>query len=148
MAGVGEIIMEKYLYINNQFLPTSIKDEWIEVGMWDEEKGVFVSEEIFLAYPSEKDGKIRATGADGMPVWVDPPALTKEQLVQVAEIKRQTLLAEANTITADWRTELVLGIIDDADKEKLTEWMQYIKAIKAVDTSSPSDIIWPVKPVF
>lgn len=148
MASVGEIIMEKYLYINNQFLPTVLKDEWIGVGMWDEEKGIFVSEEIFVAYPSEKDGKLRATGADGMPEWVDPPAPTKEQLVLAAEIKRQSLLAEVNSITSNWRAELALGIIDDSDKEKLTEWMQYIKAVKAVDASKAPDIEWPTPPVF
>ncbi|WP_341535898.1 tail fiber assembly protein [Edwardsiella tarda] len=56
------------------------------------------------------------------------------------------LLDEANTITADWRTELVLGIISDGDKAKLTAWMEYIKAVKAVDTSTAPNVAWPLKP--
>ncbi|EAW1040260.1 hypothetical protein BJK63_21910 [Salmonella enterica] len=50
---------------------------------------------------------------------------------------------EANAITADWRTELALGITSDVDKAKLIAWIEYIKAVKAVDTTTAPDIIWP-----
>lgn len=66
--------------------------------------------------------------------------------------KRQELLDEANSITADWRTELNLGIISDGDKATLVDWMTYIKAVKALDLSTVKDeagfisLIWPIKP--
>ncbi|EFA4172320.1 tail fiber assembly protein [Escherichia coli] len=84
-----------------------------------------------------KDGKV-------LPVPVD----YHEQ----AESKRQTLLAEANDATADWRTELALGILDEADKQRLTQWMNYIRQLKAlsletvVDKASNDAIKWPQPP--
>ncbi|EPS4815639.1 tail fiber assembly protein, partial [Escherichia coli] len=62
------------------------------------------------------------------------------------------LLAEARDITSDWKTELGLGTISDDDKARLTQWMAYIKAVKALDLSLVSDkssfdlIQWPEKP--
>ncbi|WGE30735.1 tail fiber assembly protein [Edwardsiella tarda] len=40
----------------------------------------------------------------------------------------------------------MLGIISDGDKAKLTAWMEYIKAVKAVDTSTAPNVAWPLKP--
>lgn len=69
-----------------------------------------------------------------------------------AESQRQNLLDDANDTTADWRTELSLGIISDEDKASLVKWMAYIKALKALDLSGVKDeasfeaIKWPDKP--
>ncbi|EJO4474497.1 tail fiber assembly protein [Salmonella enterica] len=69
-----------------------------------------------------------------------------------AESQRQNLLDDANDTTADWRTELSLGIISDEDKACLVKWMTYIKALKALDLSDVKneagfkDINWPDKP--
>ncbi|EKG6557339.1 tail fiber assembly protein, partial [Salmonella enterica] len=66
---------------------------------------------------------------------------------------RQNLLDDANDTTADWRTELSLGIISDEDKACLVKWMTYIKALKALDLSDVKDeagfkaIKWPEAPV-
>ncbi|HDX5735863.1 TPA: tail fiber assembly protein, partial [Escherichia coli] len=45
-----------------------------------------------------------------------------------------------------WQTELRLDIISDGDKESLIAWVQYIKAIQAIDTSSAPNINWPTEP--
>ncbi|MDM2775694.1 tail fiber assembly protein [Citrobacter sp. Cpo142] len=139
--------MRKYNYdaVTNSFYPYSLKSEYEAVGMWPE-TGVDVDESIFKEFTSSSPGKKRVAGDDGLPAWVDIPAPTHDELVEQAEAKRQSLLDEANKITADWRTELTLGIISDDDKAKLTEWMKYIKAVKAVDTSTAPDVIWPEKP--
>ncbi|UCQ53273.1 tail fiber assembly protein [Edwardsiella tarda] len=76
---------------------------------------------------------------------LNPPP-SKITLIERAESHKKYLLDEANTITADWRTELALGIISDGDKAKLTAWMEYIKAVKAVDTSTVPNVAWPLKP--
>lgn len=78
--------------------------------------------------------------------WVTDAAALKAGQINDAEQQRRYLLAEADQITADWRTELALGIIDDGDKAKLTVWMKYIKAVKAVDTSTAPDINWTARP--
>ncbi|MGY0145278.1 tail fiber assembly protein [Edwardsiella tarda] len=78
--------------------------------------------------------------------WVTDVVAQHAAEVTVAEDKKATLLDEANTITADWRTELALGIISNGDKAKLIAWMEYIKAVKAVDTSTVPNVVWPLKP--
>lgn len=84
--------------------------------------------------------------------WVQDPEALKQAMTEKAEAQRQTLLNEANTIAADWRTELMLGVITDEDKASLTEWMVYIKALRALDFSGVTDeatyeaISWPAHP--
>lgn len=84
-----------------------------------------------------KDGKV-------LPIPVD--------YSQLAEKQRQRLLNETKDITSDWKTELELGTISDDDKARLTQWMAYIKAVKALDFSQVTDkasltlIQWPQKP--
>ncbi|WP_241175047.1 tail fiber assembly protein [Kosakonia sp. CCTCC M2018092] len=56
------------------------------------------------------------------------------------------MLADADQITSDWKTELALGILEDDDRETLTKWMKYIRAVKAVDVSTAPDIEWPAQP--
>lgn len=70
----------------------------------------------------------------------------------LAELERQQRLDEANRITADWRVELMLDSITEADKASLTAWMAYISALKAYEFSDVNDeasyeaISWPDKP--
>ncbi|MFV9712075.1 MULTISPECIES: tail fiber assembly protein [unclassified Pantoea] len=52
-------------------------------------------------------------------------------------------VSEANGITQAWQTQLLLGIITDADKVTLSVWMKYVQAI---DVSGAPDISWPEKP--
>ncbi|EAA7316447.1 tail fiber assembly protein [Salmonella enterica subsp. enterica] len=69
-----------------------------------------------------------------------------------AETTRQKLLDTANSTIADWRTELALGEIGDDDKDSLTKWMAYIRALKTLDLSGVKDsatfteIRWPELP--
>ncbi|EJF30229.1 MULTISPECIES: tail fiber assembly protein [Enterobacteriaceae] len=99
-------------------------------------------------YPSDTTTIAPATAYDKWDgeKWVTDIDAKKKDDISDAELKRQTLLSEANNITADWRTELTLGIISDTDKEKLIVWMEYIKAAKAIDTSTAPDIKWPIAP--
>ncbi|HCD1227728.1 TPA: tail fiber assembly protein [Citrobacter freundii] len=84
---------------------------------------------------------------DGTAFTAPPvPEPTPEEQRAAAEQFRDGLLQNANKVTADWRTELALGIISDEEKAKLILWMQYIKAVKAVDVSTAPDIDWPEKP--
>lgn len=84
---------------------------------------------------------------DGVKFTAPPvPEPTPEEQRAAAEQFRDGLLQNANKVTADWRTELALGIISDEDKEKLIKWMQYIKDVKAVDVSTAPEILWPDKP--
>ncbi|WP_239641967.1 tail fiber assembly protein [Edwardsiella tarda] len=78
--------------------------------------------------------------------WVTDPIAQHAAAVARADAKKASLLDEANATTADWRTELTLGIISESDKAKLVAWMEYIKAVKAVDTSTAPNVSWPDLP--
>ena len=80
--------------------------------------------------------------------WVtDPPYVpTHEDYVRDAESERQRLTDSANTVMEDWIIDLQLGVISDDDRAKLLAWRQYVKDVKAVDTSSAPNVIWPDTP--
>ncbi|ALV94332.1 tail assembly protein [Pantoea rodasii] len=78
--------------------------------------------------------------------WVTDKAAQQAALVKIADAEKARLIAVANSTTQAWQTQLMLGIITDADKAALTEWMTYIQALQALDTSSAPDITWPAAP--
>ncbi|KQN56362.1 hypothetical protein ASE99_10105 [Serratia sp. Leaf51] len=138
--------MYVYSAKTNMFYPVEMQDEYEQAKSWPAD-GKEVDEDVFNEYTSQPpSGKMRIADSDSLPTWGDVPEPTKTQLIQQAENQRDALLTEANNVTADWRTELALGIISDDDKAFLVLWMQYIKAVKAVDTSTAPAITWPKKP--
>ncbi|QLR26223.1 MULTISPECIES: tail fiber assembly protein [unclassified Citrobacter] len=78
--------------------------------------------------------------------WVTDTEAQRTADVEAAEQQKAALLAEAQATISFWQTELQLGIISDEDKASLIAWMNYIKAVQAVDTSGAPDINWPEKP--
>ncbi|AGB81165.1 Caudovirales tail fiber assembly protein [Serratia sp. FGI94] len=78
--------------------------------------------------------------------WVTDSAAERDGDITAAEQQRQTLLAHADAIITDWRVELMLGDISAGNKTKLSKWMAYKKAVKAVDVSTAPDISWPAQP--
>lgn len=92
-----------------------------------------------------KEGLVLITRSEAMAIINPPP--THEQLIQAAENERQRLLSSADAIMLDWRTELMLGEISDANKAKLSAWLLYKNQVKAVDvTTDPEHVNWPVAP--
>ncbi|HBM7610036.1 TPA: tail fiber assembly protein [Enterobacter asburiae] len=78
--------------------------------------------------------------------WVTDTEAQQAANVEAAEQKKSALLLEAQAAISLWQTELQLGIISDEDKASLIAWMNYIKAVQAVDTSKAPEITWPDKP--
>ncbi|WP_077757474.1 tail fiber assembly protein [Escherichia coli] len=92
-----------------------------------------------------KEGLVPITRSEVMAIINPPP--THEQLIQAAENERQRLLSAADAIMLDWRTELMLGEISDANRAKLSAWLLYKNQVKAVDvTTDPEHVNWPVIP--
>ena len=92
-----------------------------------------------------KEGLVPITRSEAMAI-INPP-LTHEQLIQAAENERQRLLSAADAVMLDWRTELMLGEISDANRAKLSAWVAYKNEVKAVDvTTDPEHVNWPVTP--
>lgn len=78
--------------------------------------------------------------------WVTDTKAQHAADVEAAEQQKTALLSEAQATISLWQTELQLGIISDEDKASLIAWMNYIKAVQAMDTSKAPDITWPDKP--
>ncbi|MFV9297186.1 tail fiber assembly protein [Citrobacter amalonaticus] len=78
--------------------------------------------------------------------WVTDTEAQHAANVEAADQQKTALLSEAQATISFWQTELQLGIISDEDKTSLIAWMNYIKAVQAVDTSKAPDITWPDKP--
>lgn len=78
--------------------------------------------------------------------WVTDSDAQHAADVEAAEQKKAALLAEAKETISFWQTELQLGIISDDDKAVLIEWVLYIKAVQAIDTSKAPNIDWPMVP--
>lgn len=127
----------------NLFYNPEYYDTYIDNGLWPDDV-VMVDESIFSEYSGvPPEGKIRAASNSGLPVWVDTPAPTQEELVRMAEEEKSNLLLEAKSTVSLWQTELQLGIISDEDKASLIAWLSYIKDVQAVDTSTAPNIKWP-----
>lgn len=78
--------------------------------------------------------------------WVTDAEAQQAADVADAKQKKASLITNAQATISLWQTELQLGIISDEDKASLIAWMNYIKAVQAVDTSKAPDITWPTPP--
>ncbi|MFJ5161968.1 tail fiber assembly protein [Pantoea sp. NPDC088449] len=78
--------------------------------------------------------------------WVTDADAKLAAAVEGAARQKSALISEANGVTQAWQTQLLLGIITEADKAALTTWMKYIQSVQAIDVSQAPNINWPVKP--
>ncbi|MBS0879005.1 tail fiber assembly protein [Pantoea sp. JGM49] len=78
--------------------------------------------------------------------WVTDKAAQQAALVKNASAEKASRIADANSASQAWQTQLMLGIITDDDKATLVVWMTYIQALQAVDTSTAPDVAWPAVP--
>ncbi|CAH2819635.1 tail fiber assembly protein [Salmonella enterica] len=78
--------------------------------------------------------------------WITDTDAKHAADVAAAEQHKAALLAAAQATISIWQTELQLGIISDDDKSSLLAWMNYIKALKAVNVSTAPVITWPTPP--
>lgn len=142
--------MKEFIYSakNNAFYPVDMFSYYEAAGTWPDD-GKEVDRELFVEFTcATPAGKVRQPGPDGLPVWADLPTVTMPELIALVEAKRQQLLFEVDTVTADWRTELALGDISDEDREKLSAWMAYKRLVKSISGESAlaEDFAWPPQP--
>jgi len=129
---------EKDLGFFNAYVNEDIPSDAIEI----------TDETYHSLLDGQSRGKVISSDTEGNPLLVDPVIDWSER----AESQRKSLLVSANSTTADWRTELELGVITDDDKASLIKWMAYIKALKTLvfasvtDETGYNDIEWPIEP--
>ncbi|WP_454730460.1 tail fiber assembly protein [Citrobacter freundii] len=79
--------------------------------------------------------------------WVTDTSAQHAAAVAAAENERQHLLKHADSVMLDWRAELMMGEISDANKAKLSAWLAYKNEVKSADvTTDPEHVNWPVPP--
>lgn len=136
-----------YSATTNGAYPQSDIEIFKATGTWPDD-AVLMSAEVFSEFFSELPpaGKMRAGGPQGLPVWVDIPSPTKEQLIAQAERQRSSLRSEADNEIA-WRQDAVdLDMATEKEAADLLAWKKYRIQINRVNTDTAPDINWPAKP--
>lgn len=77
--------------------------------------------------------------------WVIDPDKQRESTREVNKQKQELIISNINNHTQIWQTQLTLGIINDMDKQSLTEWMFYAQQVQAIDINLEV-IDWPLEP--
>lgn len=139
--------MKSYFYsaAENGFMPAEQKDIYIAAETWPDD-AIEVSEAVFEEFTkTPPDGKIRGGDNNGMPSWLDAPALTHEENVAAADYEKQRLINEANDFmnSKQWPGKAAIGRLKGTELDQYRIWLDYLDALEAVDTSTAPDIEWP-----
>lgn len=136
--------MNKYVYSakENAFFPESLREQYELAHSWPDD-GVEVTEEYFESFSITPPGKMRVAGDNGLPVWVDVPPPSQEELIAANTKKLQSLRKDAGSEIA-WRQDAVdAEIATDEEVADLAAWKKYRALLMRVDTSNPE---WPELP--
>lgn len=137
-----------YAYANNSFYPLSMREVYEISDSWPTEY-IKVDESVFTEFSATPPvGKIRGTGVDGMPAWVDIPPPTRAEIIAEAEREKQSRIDAANEFmnSKQWPGKAAIGRLMGNELAQYNLWLDYLDALEAVDTFSAPDINWPVPP--
>ena len=106
---------------------------------------VEITDELWVSLlQQQSEGKVIAAGMDGLPEAQEPPALTQEQLLEIAENQRKSLINTALQSINVIQLKLQAGrALTDTERLKLDATLDYIDAAEATDISNAPDITWP-----
>ncbi|MES0243759.1 tail fiber assembly protein [Citrobacter cronae] len=138
-----------YAFSNGNFYPLSMREVYETSDSWPTEY-IEVDESVFTEFSTTPpEGKIRGTGDDGMPAWVDIPPPTQAEIIAEAEREKQRRIDAANEFmnSKQWPGKAALGRLKGDELAQYNLWLDYLDALEAVDTSSAPDINWPTPPV-
>ncbi|ARL38545.1 tail fiber assembly protein [Burkholderia pseudomallei] len=93
----------------------------------------------------QAQGKRMALDDDGVPVLIDPPPPTVEQIIVANTVERDRLLERASVALAPLQMAMSLGDATDDEKAVARQWVAFSRATKAVDLSV-ADPAWPAEP--
>lgn len=140
---------EEYYYSaeNNGFYPLVMKGDYdFSQDGWPKD-AIAISDEDYMALlAGQAEGKIILAGSNGFPVLSEPPELTKEQEVTLAEEYKSALMSEATLKISPLQDAIDLDIIKGDGELELRSWKQYRYLLSRVDVSNAPDIKWPNKP--
>jgi hypothetical protein len=94
---------------------------------------------------AQAGGKSLVRGADGMPMAVDPPPPSADEIKAINSNTRDGLLASATLAIAPLQDAVDLDEATDAEAALLKQWKQYRIAVNRVDLTQ-ADPAWPTAP--
>lgn len=129
-------------------MPGDKKEAYVNAKTWPKD-AIEVDGKTYINFTqAPPTGKVLGSSKDGLPEWVQAPALTDEEIsVYLAEEKKRRI-DEANYIinSKQWPGKAALGRLKGDDLEQYNIWLDYLDALDAVDTSSGLDVDWPEQP--
>ncbi|HAH9927003.1 TPA: tail fiber assembly protein [Escherichia coli] len=121
-----------------------------EKAGWDLSDIVDVSDDLFFEFAQDRnpEGLRRVAGSDGLPAWEKLPPQTYEELVATSDLQKQRLINQANEYmySKQWPGKAAIGRLKGEELAQYNLWLDYLDALKLVDTSSAPDIEWPTPP--
>lgn len=143
-------MQETYYYSpsKNQFLPKSLSDDYKSAETWPHD-AIAVDDETYQTYGANPApvGKIMGPGDNGLPVWVDQPPPSSDELKAQAESRKSWLLSIAAEKVAPLQDAVDLGMETEDEQSSLLAWKKYRVLVSRVDTSTAPDIKWPEPPI-
>ncbi|NIG74024.1 tail fiber assembly protein [Klebsiella sp. Ap-873] len=129
------------------FFPESWLSSYESAG-WDLSDLVEVNDDIYMLFTSPAPSEKTLGENDGMPAWIDIPPPTHDELVAIAIAQKQQRIEQANEYmnVKQWPGKAAIGRLKGNDLANYNEWLDYLDALEAVDTSTAQDISWPEKP--
>lgn len=79
-------------------------------------------------------------------VAVVPRTYNAKEKLKLAQDKCDGLISSARLHMNEWQNDLMLGTINDEDKNRLSAWNGYVKKLKGLDLSLIDEIQWPEAP--
>ncbi|HAT3897190.1 tail fiber assembly protein [Citrobacter freundii] len=124
------------------FYPIEMKEEYLTNGSLPSDV-VEVSDSVRNEYNfTPPEGK-QLSSSQNMPIWIDIPPATREELIADAEREKLRLKAVADD-EISWRQDAVdAGIATAEETAALSEWKKYRVMLMRVDTAKP---VWPTPP--
>lgn len=80
--------------------------------------------------------------------WVADSEAQRAYDISAADSRQQTLINQANSFmnTKQWPGKAAIGRLRGEELIQYGNWLDYLDALEAVDTSSAPEIIWPAPP--
>ncbi|MCG0458565.1 tail fiber assembly protein [Enterobacter cloacae complex sp. ECC445] len=80
--------------------------------------------------------------------WVTDANAEHAADVAAADEEKINKIDQANEYmnSKQWPGKAAMGRLKDTEKERYNEWLDYLDALEAVDTTSAPDIEWPTQP--
>lgn len=130
------------------FFAQDLKDVYDSAGTWPDD-AVSIDNDTWRQFIfTQPLGKQLGADAQGMPVWIDNPEPTEEELIAAASKEKQERIEQGNFYinSRQWPSKLSLQRLSDDEKAAFNTWLDYLDALDAVDISAAPNIHWPEKP--